>query len=133
MAKITAIQAQKRDPKRYLLYAILSHVTTDDPAPDFLAAHKILARIDFTKYRRFADYRVSPVSTSSEQILSAVYWNGDEALVLLANLSDQKMTFRWKIDATRIGWTQDQVSSRSGTLGPLGYRYVRIPRTQQLP
>ncbi len=128
---VLTTEAQKTDPKRYLLYALLSHVTTDDPSPEFLAAYKVLAKIDFTKYRSFADYRVSPVSASSDQILSAVYWNEEEALILLANLSDQKLSFRWKLDAARLAWPERGTLSRSGTLPPLGYRYVRLPRKEQ--
>lgn len=65
-----------------------------------------------------------------------MYWNESEALVLLANLSDAKVSFRWKLDTNRIGWAQGEGTegkegnARSGTLDPLSYRYVRIPRAQ---
>jgi hypothetical protein len=115
-----------------MLYALLSHVTTDDPSREFLAAYKVLAKIDFTKYRSFADYLRTPVLTSSTDILSAIYWNGNEALILFANLSDQDASFRWELDASRIGWEQTGVPmERSGTLAPLSFQYLRVPRQSQ--
>jgi hypothetical protein len=133
---VLTTEAQKRDPRRYLLYALLSHVTTDDPSAEFLAAYKVLAKIDFTRYRSFADYRKSPIEVSSKDVLSATYWNENEALLLFANLSDQTVVYRWQLDTARFGWPEDQTNvawPRRGTLGPLAFRYVRFDRPPRSP
>lgn len=124
---------QSTDPRRHMLYCLLSHVTVDCPAEEFLAAYGLLQRIDFTRYKRFANHLVSPATTPAEQVRTAVYWNEDEALVLLANLSGRRQRCRWALDVERLGWPrQDSRKQRrhNTTLPPLGFRYVRLVRRQ---
>ena len=126
----------RKQSRQYMLHALLNHVTLDEPTPDFLAAYDTLAKIDFTQYKQFANQSVSPAAVSAKDVLSAVYWNEKEALVLFANLSTKKAAFRWKLDAARIGWKPDESGTDrkgSGTLGPLAFRYVRVAREQAAP
>jgi len=121
----------KKYPRPFMLHALLNHVTTSGPSEDFLAAYDVLAKIDFTQYRQFANSSISPATTTAKDVLSAVYWNEKEALVLLANLSEAQTAFRWKLDTTGIGWGNDKfrvVGKRPGELAPLAFQYVRIVR-----
>ena len=122
--------AQKKDPRRYLMYALLSHVTTDAPSGEFLKAYDTISAIDFTKYRQFADYLRSPAATSTSDVLSATYWNESEGLLLFANMSEQPLAFDWTLDAKRLGWEEATARNGQETLEPLSFRYVPIRRSQ---
>lgn len=124
---------ERRDPRRFMLYCLLNHVTVDNPSEEFLDAYQTLTKIDFTRYKSFADHRVSPASVSGADVRSAVYWDDDEALVLLANFSDSPAKVRWTLDTTRLGWDCGRSATsrrRSASLAPLAFRYVRIARTE---
>jgi len=122
---------ERQDPRRFMLYCLLSHIATDFPSEDFLEAYQIVRTIDFTQYKMFASHLVSPACMSVASVRSAVYWNGDEALVLLANMSDQPTTVCWTLDTARLGWgcRKDGATDRHSTsLAPLAFCYVKITR-----
>jgi hypothetical protein len=128
---VLSTPAQISDPKRFLLYSLLSHVTVDNPSQEFLSAYKVISKINFTKYKKFSGYLQSPVPVSSREVLSALYWNENEALVLLANFSDKTVRCTWRIDSGKIGWKSDgyRITGTPDTsLAPLSYRYISIMR-----
>lgn len=126
---VLATAAQTADPRRFMLHCLLNHVMPDRPSEEFIAAFDELAAIDFGRYTRFADQAVSPVRTGDDEVLSAVYWNAGEALVLLANLRDTAVAVDWRLDAPRIGWDAGGLGGRA-ELAPLAFRYQRVSRRE---
>jgi len=127
---VLGTEAQHHDPRRFLLHCLLNHVTVDRPSAEFLAAYDVLAQLDLSHYTAFANQAVSPVATAADEVLSAVYWNGQEALVLLANLRDEAVDVAWRLDARRIGWGSDGIQAEEAVsrLAPLAFRYLRVRR-----
>lgn len=127
---VLGTEAQRHDPRRFMLHCLLNHVTVDHPSADFLAAYDVIAQLDVTRYNAFASQAVSPVATGAADVLSAVYSNGREALVLLANLGDGEAEVAWRLDGRRIGWGADPFTVEEATcrLPALAFRYLRVQR-----
>lgn len=120
-----------REPKRFTLCALLNNVSPDSRDPQVLAAFKTLAGIDFTRYRHFENHHTKAIQVSSPDVRVAMYWNEDEALVLLANLAPQPRAFTWKLLPEHLGWKSQgyRVTGASPRRLPaLGFRYVNLRR-----
>jgi len=130
---VLGTQTQNLDPRRFMLHCLLNHVTVDRPSDEFIAAYDELAAIDFCRFTRFANQSVSPALATHAQVVTAVYWNTNEALVLLANLGDVAADAHWQLDTNRLDWRTDSyhvVSGDGPSLAPLAFRYVHIVRHQ---
>ena len=120
------------EPKRFALCCLLNNLTPDSRLPEALEVFKATARHDFTRYKAFENHRTAAARTSDADVHAAVYWNEEEALVLLANLADRARTFTWSLDPTRLGWGKDAfriVGRPPKRLGGLAFRYVKVKRT----
>ncbi|MBS7610913.1 hypothetical protein KEJ27_01675 [Candidatus Bathyarchaeota archaeon] len=73
-------------------------------AEPVLALFEAFRAFDLSQFK-FKDYTAGFVKTSNEAVKSAVYFNEDKVLVVLANVEDKPVEgFKWTVDLERIGW-----------------------------
>ena len=119
------------EPKRFALCCLLNNVTPDSRLPAALDVFKAAARHDFSRYKRFENHRTTAAYASDPDVYAAVYWNEEEALVLLANLAARARGFTWAVDPAALGWGSDGwrvVGRAPKRLGACDFRYVKIRR-----
>jgi hypothetical protein len=120
-----------KQPKLFALCALLNHVSPEFHDPGILKFLTKVRTIDFTRFKKFENHRTQAVRTSKPGIRAAIYWNEEEAMVLLANLTPERQPFSWKLDPRRLGWTGGYRVAGAGCreLGPLAFKYVTVRRS----
>lgn len=83
--------------------------------------------VDLTRYRHFRGQTASPARTATG-LGSAVWWNGDEALVVLANFGAAAQAPEFTLDAAALGWSGYRVEATPGPIAPLDFACITLRR-----
>ncbi len=132
MQGVLPMEEGGKRPRLFALCALLNHLAPDSRHPEFLKVFKAISRIDFTRYTNFENHRTRAVRTTHTDVRAAVYWNREEAMILLANLSTKRCRFTWKALPRYLGWGRDGYHVKGkgcGELPGLGFKYIVLKRT----
>lgn len=116
------------EARRVTLHALLGNAGIT-PEPTVLLPG--LGRLpDLTRYRDFRGQTASPLRRPGGEAGSAVWWNENEALVVLANFSDRPQPPLFELDAAVLGWGADgyRVEDAPALIAPLDLACIRLQR-----
>ncbi|MFA5646253.1 MAG: DUF6259 domain-containing protein [Candidatus Ratteibacteria bacterium] len=120
-----------QEPKRFALCCLLQHVAPEVNAPEALEIFRIALKNDFTRYTNFSGYNTPAVTPSRPEIEAAIYWNHEEALLLLVNLSEEEQETSFQIHSHYLGWEKSEVSIEQEMptrLNALSFLYLPLKR-----
>jgi len=115
------------DAKRNALHALLGNAGITPEPTALLPAWGRLP--DLTRYRHFRGQTASPVRRPGGEAGSAVWWNEDEALVILANFGERLQPPEFQLEAAALGWAGGyRVAGAPAAIAPLDFACITLRR-----
>jgi len=121
----------KHDLRRVALCALLHHAGVSGTGRLIQAFHAKEAAFDPTPYRRHTAPGEGKGASTHPKTACAAYWNAREALVLVANLANERVRTEWALDgaALGMGWAGHKRLAGRLTLKPLELRRIRVSKS----
>lgn len=113
--------------RKFGLCAILNHAGVLSSADPYIKlAQKDMKDVDVCRYQRHSVQGEGICQSTHPDTGASIYWNGDEALVLVANLSEKSVETEWAADGKAMGLGRKVSFGGRVLLGPLELRKVSM-------